>query len=209
MALRAAGVVSRVPGMSLQQRRSFGARHPCRFFTRLPVNESLPLAWPGESSHCAAGAAQTAQLARRAQGRMPGVKKVTKGKVTTHSRLPHSSCAPGPRACYGVRRQSIPGLASNWPTSCGPSFGHFLRRLAATEGALVARIVCARATVKAKAKTPLILRHPLPRGEKEKNSEMPMRARICFGAARLCSALFGSALALLRLCFGTAAQDVQ
>ena len=41
------------------------------FFTRLPASESLSLAWPRESNHCAAGAARTAQLARRAQGRSP------------------------------------------------------------------------------------------------------------------------------------------
>ena len=73
---------------------------------------------------------------------------VTKRKATPRSRLAHSPCAPGSRACYGVRRQSIPGLTSNWPTSCGPSFGQFLRSLAAIEGAPVARVVRARATAK-------------------------------------------------------------
>ena len=74
-----------------------------------------------------------------------GQREGTKRKATPHSRLTHSPCAPGPRACYGVRRQSIPGLASNWPTSCVPSFGLILRSLAAIEGTPVARIVRDRA----------------------------------------------------------------
>ena len=41
------------------------------FFHSPQASESLSLAWPRESNHCAAGAARTAQLARRAQGRSP------------------------------------------------------------------------------------------------------------------------------------------
>ncbi len=66
------------------------------FFHSPPASECLLFAWP---------------------------KRRHQEKATPHSRLAHSPCAPGPRACYGVRRQSIHGLASNWPTSCGPSFG--------------------------------------------------------------------------------------
>jgi hypothetical protein len=39
------------------------------------AREWLSLEWPGESHHCAAGAARTAKLARRAKSRMPGVKR--------------------------------------------------------------------------------------------------------------------------------------
>ena len=85
-----------------------------------------------------------------------GQEKVSKEKATPHSRLAHSPCAPGARACSGVRRQSIRGLASNWPTSCGPSFGQFLRSLAAIEGPHIARIV--RAKAKSKAPRQLLLR---------------------------------------------------
>ena len=93
----------------------------------------------------------TAPQERREQrswpvGRRAGAR--SQEKATPQSRLTHSPCAPGPRTCYGVRRQSIPGLASNWPTSCEPSFGLVLRSLAAIEGIPIAR------NVRAKVKTP-------------------------------------------------------
>ena len=98
-----------------------------------------------------------------------GQEKVTKEKATPHSRLTHSPCAPGTRACSGVRRQSIPGLASNWPTSCGPSFGHSrqllpallyllhpcsrLHRPAASDGTLIARIVRAKSAARSQSQS--------------------------------------------------------
>ncbi len=116
-----------------------------------------------------------------------GQEKGTKEKATPHSRLAHSPCAPGPRACYGVRRQSIHGLASNWPTSCGPSFGQFLRSLAAIEGTPVARVVRARARIKSPSATapalPYLLhpcgRHPPCRAPSpaEREKEMPAQSR--------------------------------
>ena len=142
----------------LVRARSFGARHPCLF--SLASSERVTFS-------C---------VAKR---------KVTKEKATPHSRLTHSPCAPGTRACYGVRRQSIPGLTSNWPTSCGPSFGLFLRSLAAIEGTPIARLV--RAESKAKAPHPPC-RAPSP-GEREKEIQRP--SGVC------------------RFCFVFAAQDAQ
>ena len=53
------------------------------FFTRLRRASHLSL-----SGHCAAGAARTAKLAGRAEGRKPGVKKVTKRNATPMQRSP-------------------------------------------------------------------------------------------------------------------------
>ena len=64
-------------------------------FTRLRRASHLSL-----SGHCAAGAARTAQLARRAKGRMPGVKKVTKRKATPMQRSP-GSCPATARSGSG------------------------------------------------------------------------------------------------------------
>ena len=75
--------------------RRFAARHPCLFSlaSRRASHFSL-------SGHCAAGAARTAQLARRAKGRMPGVKKVTKRKATPMQRSP-GSCPATARSGSG------------------------------------------------------------------------------------------------------------
>ena len=93
------------------------------------------------------------RLRRASHFSLRGQREVTKRKATPHSRLAHSPCAPGARACYGVRRQSIRGLASNWPTSCGPSFGQFLHRPAASDGTLIARIVRAKATANSQSQS--------------------------------------------------------
>ena len=76
--------------------RRFAARHPCLFSlaSRRASHFSL-------SGHCAAGAARTAQLARRAKGRMPGVKKVTKEKATPIQRSPGSCPATAQRDSGG------------------------------------------------------------------------------------------------------------
>ncbi len=134
------------------------------FFTRLRRASHLSLC-----GHCAAGAARTAKLARRAKGRSPELRNMAQRKATPHSRLTHSPCAPRARACSGVRRQSIRGLASNWPTSCGPSFGQFLRSPAARDGTLLARIV------RAKIKAP----HPPCRAPSpaEREKEMPVQTQ--------------------------------
>ena len=122
-----------------------------------------------------------------------GQEKVTKEKATPHSRLTHSPCAPGTRACSGVRRQSIRGLASNWPTSRGPSFGHSLRSPAASDGTLIARIVRAKATAEAEAEAEAIaeatlirLRHLLPlRGRSKFQSTVEMCGNLLrLGCAR-------------------------
>ena len=103
-----------------------------------------------------------------------GQEKVTKEKATPHSRLTHSPCAPGTRACSGVRRQSIRGLASNWPTSCGPSFGHSLHSPAASDGTLVARILRARATAKGPSSA---LRAPSPVAREKEMPEQSCSVR--------------------------------
>ena len=145
--------------------RSFVARHPCRFFTRLPASALLFLAWPSplittrwslswerlQSPRKGTSFGRDAVALRSFVARHPCLfslasrrashfsllaqRKVTKRKSTPHSRPTHSPCASGARGSSGVRRQSVRGLASNWPTSCGPSFGHSLRSLAAIEGA--------------------------------------------------------------------------
>ncbi len=92
-------------------------------------------------------------------------------KATPHSRLTHSPCAPGSRACCGVRRQSIHGLASNWPTSCGPSFGHSLRSLATIEGPHIACLVHAKAKIKGPSATaPCVA---LPPASMQSSSALP------------------------------------
>src|SRR5690606_23869332 len=64
-----------------------------------------------------------------------GQEQVVKETATPRSRPTHSPCATCPRGRSGVRRQSVHGLTSNWPTSCGPPCGLILRNLAAIEGA--------------------------------------------------------------------------
>ena len=109
--------------------RSFGARHPCRFFTRFQRASHFLLRGQEKGNHCAAGAARTAKLARRAKGRMPVVKR-------------------RPPRCSGLRapalrlRDAAPGLSDStsvyWqPTGshpCEPPCGLFLRHAAATKG---------------------------------------------------------------------------
>ncbi len=91
-----------------------------------PASESLSLAWSREVT--------TAPQERREQRSWPAGRRAgarSQEKAIPHSRLPHSPCAPGARVCSGFRRQSIRGLTSNWPTSCGSSFGQFRQRLPA------------------------------------------------------------------------------
>ncbi len=94
-----------------------------------------------------------ARLRRASHLSLCGQRNMAQRKATPHSRLPHSPCAPGARVCSGVRRQSIRGLASNWPTSCGPSFGQSLHSPAASDGTLIARIVRAKATAKSQSQS--------------------------------------------------------
>ncbi len=65
--------------------RSFEARHPCRF--SLASGRASVFSLRG---HCAAGAARTAKLARRAEGRSPESREGTKSKATPIQRSPGS-----------------------------------------------------------------------------------------------------------------------
>ena len=100
--------------------------------------------------HCAAGAARTAQLARRAEGRKPGVKKVTKEKATP------KRWSPGilPCDCAAGLRGFADSTSVCWQRTgrdpSRPPFGPFLRPAATAYGARLARVLRARATAKAK-----------------------------------------------------------
>ncbi len=106
-------------------------------------------------------------------------RKAPKRRPPRHSRLTHSPCAPGARACSGVRRQSIHGLASNWPTSCGPSFGQFLRSLATIEGTQIACVVHAKAKIKGPSSACGTFSRVAGEG-KARAKPKPKRAGICF-----------------------------
>ena len=75
--------------------------------------ESLSLACARESNHCAAGAARTAKPARRAKGRMPGVKR-------THPRCRARREAPSSLRADGVLPTVHPWTAAKAARSPAP-----------------------------------------------------------------------------------------
>jgi hypothetical protein len=79
--------------------------HPCSRPSSRGIHAGCSLASRRASvfllrGHCAAGAARTAQLARRAKGRSPKSEKGTKEKATPKRRSP-GSCPPTPRQGSG------------------------------------------------------------------------------------------------------------
>jgi hypothetical protein len=112
-------------GPYFSRARSFGARHPCRVFTRLPASECLSLAWPRESHQ-----------------REGHPKAEVSGLLPSDSASGLRGFADSTSVCWHRT-----GRDPSRPP-CGP----FLRPDATAYGTLVARIL--RAKTKAKGKAP-------------------------------------------------------
>jgi hypothetical protein len=108
--------------------------------------------------HCAAGAARTAKPARRAEGRMPGVKKDHQRESARRSAHVTSTCR-GSAQGDGSFRRHILVPTKRWPTSCRPPFGLIrqpapLRRGPVEERALLRARTRATATTTSEAPSP-------------------------------------------------------
>ena len=149
-------------------------------FNSPQASESLSLAWPRESNHCAAGAARTARLARRAKGRSPESRE-GHPTLTPYAQSLCSRCAgllrgsPTVHPWTGVELAHIVWAILRTFSATAPALLYLLhpcsrlRSPAASDGTLIARIV------RAKIKAP----HPPCRAPSpaEREKEMPVQTQ--------------------------------